>query len=102
MNKRFYIENATWDGVLSYIKHTFKVRSTGSMILICPFHLERTPSFFIRADRIKATCFGCGWTGTLRDFAARLFPNRSPDETLWITYGGNTYVPEEQLNLPFS
>lgn len=35
----------------------------------CPFHDERTPSFFVHKDELIANCFGCGISGSI-DFLA--------------------------------
>ena len=42
----------------------------GSMVC-CPFHADRTPSMKLNEDYFY--CFGCGATGDVIDFAARLF-----------------------------
>lgn len=38
----------------------------------CPFHSERTPSFFILSGGERAYCHGCGWTGDVLDFVQDL------------------------------
>ena len=35
---------------------------------LCPFHVERTPSFFIDTERQRFTCFGCKVRGDVLDF----------------------------------
>ena len=42
----------------------------GSMVC-CPFHADRTPSMKLNEDYFY--CFGCGATGDVIDFVARLF-----------------------------
>ena len=42
----------------------------GSMVC-CPFHADRTPSMKLNEDYFY--CFGCGATGDVIDFTARLF-----------------------------
>jgi hypothetical protein len=38
---------------------------------LCPFHRERTPSFFVFEDRNRWRCFGCGEGGDTIDFVRR-------------------------------
>jgi len=35
---------------------------------LCPFHVERTPSFFVDTERQRFTCFGCKVRGDVLDF----------------------------------
>ena len=35
---------------------------------LCPFHLEKTPSFTVSPQRQKFKCFGCGVSGNVIDF----------------------------------
>lgn len=39
---------------------------------LCPFHVERTPSFKIDDERGAFYCFGCGARGDVIDFVAKL------------------------------
>jgi len=34
----------------------------------CPFHNEKTPSFYVIPEKDFAHCFGCGWHGDVVDF----------------------------------
>ena len=39
----------------------------------CPFHGEKSPSFYVNPARNRFHCFGCGARGDVIDFTARLF-----------------------------
>ena len=55
----------------------------GSMIR-CPFHADRTPSMKLNEDYFY--CFGCGATGDVIDFVARLFNLSSYDAAKKLSY----------------
>jgi DNA primase len=38
----------------------------------CPFHDEKTPSFYVNDAKGKANCFGCGWYGDAVDYVRKL------------------------------
>jgi DNA primase len=39
----------------------------------CPFHPDRSPSFYVYADDRRFQCFGCGAEGDVLDFAQRAY-----------------------------
>src|SRR6185369_9473480 len=51
--------------VSSYIKLD---RAGNNLKARCPFHNEKTPSFFISPDRGSYYCFGCGASGDIFTF----------------------------------
>lgn len=51
--------------VSSYIKLE---KAGNSLKAKCPFHNEKTPSFFVSADRGTYYCFGCGASGDIFTF----------------------------------
>lgn len=57
----------------------------GDMIC-CPFHDDRHPSMKLNRDYFY--CFGCGATGDVIDFVARLFGLSSYEAAKKLAYGG--------------
>lgn len=53
------------DVISSYIKLE---RSGGNFKAKCPFHNEKTPSFFVSPERNSYYCFGCGAKGDIFTF----------------------------------
>ncbi len=41
-------------------------------VALCPFHTEKTPSFFVFQD-IRFKCFGCGESGDVIDFIQKMY-----------------------------
>lgn len=49
-------------------EHLELKRQGGRYVGLCPFHGERTPSFFVREEEKTYRCFGCGASGNIFSF----------------------------------
>ena len=55
--------------IVSVVSETVSLsRSGGSFRGLCPFHREKTPSFFVHPSRQVYKCFGCGEGGSVFHF----------------------------------
>ena len=50
----------------------FMVSQGGGYKGLCPFHDEKTPSFTVSPRRGIWRCFGCGESGDVDDFLAKI------------------------------
>ncbi len=66
---------------------------------LCPFHQEKTPSFYLSPDRGLWYCFGCGAGGTVLDFVQKM-EGLTFSETLQKLASelGIPYRPREQAS----
>lgn len=56
-------------GIVEVVSETVTLSRAGvSFRGLCPFHGEKTPSFYVHPDRGLYKCFGCGEGGTVFDF----------------------------------
>ena len=61
------VRNAT--DIVEYIGNFVPFKKLGKSYLgICPFHLEKTPSFNVSAEKQMYYCFGCGKGGDVIKF----------------------------------
>jgi DNA primase len=59
--------------IASFIGQYVQLRKRGNdLVGLCPFHLEKTPSFHVHPDRGFFKCFGCGTGGDLITFVQKL------------------------------
>ena len=71
----------------------------GDMIC-CPFHDDRHPSMKLNRDYFY--CFGCGATGDVIDFVARLFGLSSYEAVKKLAYDFGDTLPAGALRLSAS
>lgn len=65
-----------WDVVTAEVALKRKGRE---LVGVCPFHNEKSPSFYVTPDKGFFHCFGCGSHGTVIDFVIRSQGMRFPD-----------------------
>ncbi len=53
-------------------KYVSLKRAGSSLVGLCPFHKEKTPSFHVSPDRQVYHCFGCGAGGGVVDFVKNI------------------------------
>lgn len=59
--------------IVDIISEYIKIEKAGSAYKArCPFHNEKTPSFFISPNRSSFHCFGCGKSGDIFSFVQEL------------------------------
>ena len=55
--------------IVDLISATVRLKRSGSRFMgLCPFHQEKTPSFYVTPERQRYKCFGCGTSGSAFDF----------------------------------
>jgi DNA primase len=72
--------------------------SRGQMMLRCPFHDERTPSFHVHPGDKLYKCFGCGEQGGLFDFVRKLENLSFPEAVEWLADRYGVEVEREDLS----
>ena len=60
-----------WEKICRTIQLAYKVRSTGVIVALCPFHNEKTPSCHMWPKSGNFYCFGCGTRGNQREFLSK-------------------------------
>lgn len=71
------------------------VRAGREMKGCCPFHNEKTPSFYINEDKGFYHCFGCGVHGDVIRFVVEQEGLRFPDAVRQLAAEAGLDVPEE-------
>src|SRR3989440_11551086 len=59
--------------VVAVVQHRVALKKSGrDWKGLCPFHGEKTPSFYVVPDKRLVHCFGCGATGDAIKFVMQL------------------------------
>ena len=71
------------DAVRPYLKGKVKKSGTDNIITLCPFHDDRSPSFWLNIENGLWICFSCGMRGGLSSFLKNVgLSGASLDEAL--------------------
>ena len=58
--------------IVQIISEYIQLKQSGKAFIgLCPFHSEKTPSFFVNPDKKLFKCFGCGEGGTVFQFVMK-------------------------------
>ncbi|MBO4587540.1 MAG: DNA primase [Bacteroidales bacterium] len=63
----------------------------------CPFHNEKTPSFYVSPSKGIFKCFGCGESGDAVSFLMKHEHYTYPEALKWLAQKYNITIEEEQL-----
>jgi hypothetical protein len=94
----------SWPQILTYLKLDFKIRSTGVVSALCPFHREKTPSVRLWEKSGQFRCHGCGVGGDKVDFVGWFYGVTSLEEIDEIVSSGpgnRRPVPVDEQQLLF-
>ncbi len=80
------------DVISSYVSLN---RKGGEYAGLCPFHNEKTPSFYVSADRQVYHCFGCGAGGGVVNFIMSIENIGYADAIHFLARRAGLTVPEE-------
>ena len=59
--------------IVDVVSKRVNLKKTGSSLIgLCPFHSEKTPSFHVNLNRQFYHCFGCGEHGSAIDFVMKI------------------------------
>jgi len=96
------IEHVSWQEICSFLRLDYKVRSTGTLVILCPFHKERTPSLHLWPKSSRFHCHGCHEGGTKAFFLGRFVGVKRVHDLLELyeKVSGSHYDPAQQL-FPF-
>src|SRR6056297_115516 len=68
-----HIRDLSRDDITSIVSDYVALKRSGSSMKgCCPFHNEKTPSFYVSDHRVMYKCFGCGVGGDAIDFVMRI------------------------------
>src|SRR5690554_6557990 len=70
-------------------------RRGGSLVGLCPFHQEKTPSFTVSPEKQFFYCFGCGAGGDVIEFVMRLENLAFPEALQWLAERAGIPLPEK-------
>ncbi len=66
----------------------------------CPFHAEKTPSFFVNEEEGLFNCFGCGKKGTIFNFIMDLRGFTFPETVKYFAKQVGINIPEDRPESP--
>ena len=70
-----------------------------SLLGLCPFHSEKTPSFTVSPDKQLFHCFGCGASGNVFNFIMKIENLEFPEAVRFLARRTGVQIPETRAAL---
>ncbi len=88
--------------IVQIIGGYLRLRRTGAQNYsgLCPFHKEKSPSFSVHATRQFFHCFGCGVSGDVFSFVARMENVGFPEAVRIVAQKCGIPLPRREFNSP--
>ncbi len=88
--------------IVQIIGGYLRLRKTGAQNYsgLCPFHKEKSPSFSVHATRQFFHCFGCGVSGDVFSFVARMENVGFPEAVRIVAQKCGIPLPKREFNSP--
>lgn len=82
--------------IVDLVSERVTLKSAGRrMTGLCPFHQEKTPSFYVREEEGDYICFGCGKKGSIFDFVMEIRAFTFPEAVKYLGARYGIEVPED-------
>jgi DNA primase len=79
-------------------EHVVLKKAGRNYLGLCPFHVEKTPSFTVSAEKQIFYCFGCHVGGNVFSFAMQKDGLAFPEAVRWVAGKYGIEVPTEHLS----
>ena len=84
--------------IVDVVSEFVTLRKSGSNYKgLCPFHNEKTPSFYVSPARGTCHCFGCGKGGNAISFIMEHEQMTYPEALRWLAHKYNIEIKEREL-----
>lgn len=84
--------------IVDVVSEFVTLRKSGSNYKgLCPFHNEKTPSFYVSPARGTCHCFGCGKGGNAVSFIMEHEQMTYPEALRWLAHKYNIEIKEREL-----
>ncbi len=91
-------EVRTRSDIVEVIGSYVKLKRSGSgFVGLCPFHNEKTPSFFVNPARQMYKCFGCGVGGNVLTFIMEYENYSFPEAVKYLAERNGIELPESEF-----
>jgi len=83
--------------IVDVIDEYVKLKKIGKNFkALCPFHIEKTPSFIVSEDKQIYHCFGCGEGGNMFNFTMKHLNMKFPEAAEFLANKVGIKIPEKQ------